>query len=134
MPAIETDSLPLPGAARLRNLMALDCGDCGCPLLCDLERGAVMVVPLEFQLHLAEALETGDPDEELLGWLMSAGLLTTDGPDCAPAGRPRRGAMAAPPRATGSLIRIPLDLIHQAITEMARPPARDDSWGSIGRG
>ena len=98
MPAIENDSLPLPGAVRLRSLAPLSIGDGGCPLLCDLERGAVVVVPLEFQLHLAEALETGDLDEALLGWLMSAGLLTAEEVGPTPAARRRRGAVEVVPR------------------------------------
>ncbi|MBV8201573.1 MAG: hypothetical protein JOZ15_13205, partial [Acidobacteria bacterium] len=53
-------------------------GDGACSLVYDVERAAVLEVPEELKLYVAPALETGDPDEELLGWLASADLLTAE--------------------------------------------------------
>jgi hypothetical protein len=91
-------AMPLPGAVRLRSLSPLTEGDGACPLICDLERGAVLEVPVEFQMHVAQALETGEPDEALLGWLVSAGLLTGDGGSDESGGvpKPRRGRVDVP--------------------------------------
>ncbi len=72
--------LSMPGALRLRSLYPLTEQDGSCPLVYDAERSAVVAVPEELQLHIAQTLETGNPDEDLLGWLMSADLLTNELP------------------------------------------------------
>jgi len=72
-------SMPMPGALRLRALHPLIEGDGSCGLVYDLERAAVVEVPEELQFHVAPALETGDLDEALLGWLVNEDLLTSEG-------------------------------------------------------
>ena len=72
-------TMPMPGALRLRALHPLIEGDGSCNLVYDLERAAVVEVPEDLQFHVAVALETGDLDEDLLGWLMSEDLLTGEG-------------------------------------------------------
>lgn len=74
---MKTAMMP-PGAQRLRALHPLIDGDGSCTLVYDLERGAVLDVPEELQFHVAPALETGDPDEELLSWLVAEDLLTLE--------------------------------------------------------
>jgi hypothetical protein len=69
-------TMPIPGALRLRALHPLIEGDGSCGLVYDLERAAVVEVPEELQFHIAPALETGDLDEALLGWLVNEDLLT----------------------------------------------------------
>lgn len=71
--------MPIPGALRLRALHPLTNGDGSCGLIYDLERAAVIEVPEELQFHIAPALETGDLDESLLGWLVGEDLLTAEG-------------------------------------------------------
>lgn len=66
----------MPGGLRLRSLHPLIDRDGACPLLYDVERSLLIEVPMEFQFHLAYALEKGDLDETLLGWLGSEDLLT----------------------------------------------------------
>ena len=68
----------LPGALRQRALHPLLDGDGSCTLVYDLERGAVLDVPEELQFHVAEALETGDPDEDLVSWLVGEDLYTLE--------------------------------------------------------
>ena len=48
-------------------------------MIYDLERAAVLEVPEELQLHVALALETGDPDDDLLSWLVGEDLITAEG-------------------------------------------------------
>ncbi|HEY0514606.1 MAG TPA: hypothetical protein VGH73_22075 [Thermoanaerobaculia bacterium] len=72
-------TMPMPGALRLRALHPLIEGDGSCSLVYDLERAAVVEVPEELQFHVAPALETGDLDEALLGWLVNEDLLTSEG-------------------------------------------------------
>ena len=72
--------MSMPGAVRLRSLYPLTEDDGSCPLVYDVERSAVLAVPEDLQLHFAQALETGDPDEDMLGWLMSEDLLTNELP------------------------------------------------------
>ncbi|MDP9119801.1 MAG: hypothetical protein M3O15_00260 [Acidobacteriota bacterium] len=74
-------AIPMPGAFRLRTLHPLVDGSGSCSLIYDLERAAVFEVPSHLQLHVAAALETGDPDEELLSWLASEDLLTAERSD-----------------------------------------------------
>ncbi|HLX06307.1 MAG TPA: hypothetical protein VKY89_00455 [Thermoanaerobaculia bacterium] len=70
--------LAMPGALRLRSLQPLTDGDGSCSLVYDVERAAVFEVPEELKLYVAPALETGNLDEELLGWLASADLYTAE--------------------------------------------------------
>jgi hypothetical protein len=72
-------TMPMPGALRLRALHPLIEGDGSCSLIYDLERAAVVEVPEDLQFHVAPALETGDLDEALLGWLVNEDLLTSEG-------------------------------------------------------
>lgn len=72
-------TMPLPFALRMRALHPLVEGDGSCTLLYDLERAAVVEVPEDLQFHIAPALETGDLDEALLGWLVGEDLLTGEG-------------------------------------------------------
>jgi hypothetical protein len=69
----------MPGALRWRALHPLIDGDGACSLIYDLERAAVLEVPEELQLHVASALETGDPDDDLLSWLVAEDLITMEG-------------------------------------------------------
>lgn len=71
--------MPMPAALRLRALHPLIEGDGSCSLVYDLERAAVVEVPEELQFYVAPALETGDLDEALLGWLVNEDLLTAEG-------------------------------------------------------
>ena len=74
-----TIGMPMPGALRWRALHPLIDGDGACSLIYDLERAAVLEVPEELQLHVATALETGDPDEDVLSWLVREDLITAEG-------------------------------------------------------
>ncbi len=76
---MNTASMPMPGALRWRALHPLIDGDGACSLIYDLERAAVLEVPEDLQLHVAPALETGDPDDALLSWLVAEDLITMDG-------------------------------------------------------
>ncbi|HKV09829.1 MAG TPA: hypothetical protein VJ725_16925 [Thermoanaerobaculia bacterium] len=76
---MQLTTLPMPGALRLRALHPLIDGDGSCSLIYDLERAAVVEVPEELQFHVAPALETGDLDEDLVGWLAGEDLLTSEG-------------------------------------------------------
>lgn len=72
-------AMPMPGALRLRGLHSLIEENGACALIYDLERAAVVEVPEELQHYIAPALETGDLDECVLGWLASEDLLTSEG-------------------------------------------------------
>ena len=72
-------TMPMPGALRLRALHPLIEGAGSCSLIYDLERAAVVEVPEDLQFHIAPALETGDLDESVLGWLVNEDLLTSEG-------------------------------------------------------
>lgn len=76
---LSVTTMPMPGALRLRALHPLIEGDGSCSLVYDLERAAVVEVPEELQFHVAPALETGDLDEALVGWLANEDLLTGEG-------------------------------------------------------
>src|SRR5258708_24569117 len=69
----------MPGALRLRTVHPLIDGDGACSLVYDVERAAVIEVPEEVKLYVAPALESGNLDEELVGWLAGCDLLTSDG-------------------------------------------------------
>ncbi len=93
-------TMPMPGALRLRALHPLIEGDGSCSLVYHLERAAVVEVPEELQFYVAPALETGDLDESLVGWLASEDLLTSEGT----AGWwSEASALAGPPEAVWSL-------------------------------
>jgi hypothetical protein len=68
----------LPGVSRLRTLQPLIDGDGACSLVYDVERAVVIEVPEELKHYAAPALESGNLDEELVGWLTSSGLLTSE--------------------------------------------------------
>jgi hypothetical protein len=70
---------PMPGAVRWRALHPLLDEDGACTMIYDLERAAVLKVPEDLQLHVALALETGDPDDDLLSWLVGEDLITAEG-------------------------------------------------------
>src|ERR1700720_3678671 len=67
----------LPGVSRLRTLQPLIDGDGACSLVYDVERAVVIEVPEELKDYAAPALESGNLDEELVGWLTSSDLLTS---------------------------------------------------------
>jgi hypothetical protein len=67
----------LPGVSRLRTLQPLIDGDGACSLVYDVERAVVIEVPEELKNYVAPALESGNLDEELVGWLTSSDLLTS---------------------------------------------------------
>jgi hypothetical protein len=67
-------------ALRWREMYPLIDGDGSCSLIYDLERAAVLEVPEELRFYVAPALETGDPDESLLSWLVQEDLLTAESP------------------------------------------------------
>ena len=67
----------LPGVSRLRTLQPLIDGDGACSLVYDVERAVVIEVPEELKHYAAPALESGNLDEELVGWLTSSDLLTS---------------------------------------------------------
>ncbi len=67
----------LPGVSRLRTLQPLIDGDGACSLVYDVERAVVIEVPEELKHYVAPALESGNLDEELVGWLTSSDLLTS---------------------------------------------------------
>lgn len=69
----------IPGGLRLRATEPLIGPGGACTLLYDLERGRLLEVPEEFTFHIAVALETGNLDEGLVGWLATEDLLTYDG-------------------------------------------------------
>jgi hypothetical protein len=69
----------MPWAVRLRALYALRDNDGATRLVYDLERAAVVEVPEDLQEYIERALDSGDPDEALLGWLRSEDLLTAEG-------------------------------------------------------
>lgn len=73
--------MPMPGALRVRALHPLVDGDGSCSLIYDLERAAVFEVPEDLQFYVATALETGDLDEDLVGWMASEDLMTAEGWD-----------------------------------------------------
>ena len=82
---MDTASIPLPGTLRLRPLRLLVDPDGSCRRVFDFERAAEVAVPEELGLHLAAALESGDFDEPLIDWLVSAGLITSETAHAAPA-------------------------------------------------
>ncbi|MFL6197621.1 MAG: hypothetical protein ACJ76J_00445 [Thermoanaerobaculia bacterium] len=99
---MSTIGMPLPGALRWRALHPLIDGDGACSLIYDLERAAVLEVPEELQLHVAPALETGDPDDGLLSWMVGEDLITMDGwQDWLPDGQGAAGAGTPEPWSLG---------------------------------
>jgi|SRR5882724_2326434 len=76
---MNTWTMAMPGALRMRSLYPLLEGDASCSLVYDLERAVVLDVPQDLQLHVASALETGDIDDGLLDWMIAEDLWTADG-------------------------------------------------------
>ncbi len=80
---------PMPGGLRLRAVQPLtDRDGRSCPLLFDIERSQLVGVPADFHLHAREALETGDLDDDLFGWLAAEDLLTYEAAPAPPRWRP----------------------------------------------
>jgi hypothetical protein len=73
-----TATMPMPGMLRLRGIHPLIDGDGSCSLIYDVERAVVLDVPQELQFYVAPALETGDLDEDLLSWLVTEDLVTSE--------------------------------------------------------
>lgn len=73
---IEAPAILMPGGLRLRTLQPIEDRQGGCPLIYDSERNLLFEVPLEFQLYVAFALDEGELDEALIGWLASEDLMT----------------------------------------------------------
>lgn len=76
----------LPAGLRLRVVQPLVDRDQSCPLVYDLERSQLLAVPEELWFHVALALEGGNLDDGLVGWLAGEDLLTYDDPPEPPAG------------------------------------------------
>ena len=110
-----TAIMPMPGALRWRALHPLIDGDGACTLIYDLERAAVLEVPEELQLHVAPALETGDPDDDLLSWLVAEDLITMEGWE-------PEGGLAAPMDDWGAVLRLEGEA-HVRITETTEEAA-----------
>jgi len=70
----------IPGGLRWRSLVPLEDRNGLCEVVYDLERNILVEVPDVFQYYIAMALECGNPDETLLGWLAAEDLLTYDHP------------------------------------------------------
>lgn len=68
----------IPGGLRWRSLVPLEDRNGLCEVVYDLERNILVEVPDVFQYYIAMALECGNPDETLLGWMASEDLLTYD--------------------------------------------------------
>lgn len=119
---MSTIGMPMPGALRWRALHPLVDGDGACSLIYDLERAAVLEVPEELQLHVAPALETGDPDDALLSWMVGEDLITMDGwQDWLPDGQgaPRTGAVPEPwSRGLGMFFRLEGEAAHVGIAAL----------------
>ncbi|HEX9942059.1 MAG TPA: hypothetical protein VGG03_08585 [Thermoanaerobaculia bacterium] len=94
---LHVTAMPMPGVLRLRALHPLIEGDGSCSLVYDMERAAVVEVPEELQFHAAPALETGDLDEALVGWLVNEDLLTGESGE----GWSGAASVAAPPETAG---------------------------------
>jgi hypothetical protein len=109
---MNTAIMPMPGALRWRALHPLIDEGGACSLIYDLERAAVLEVPEELQLHVAPALETGDPDDDLLSWLVGEDLITMEG---WVGWDPERG-LTAPADHWGAVLRME-DEAHVRITE-----------------
>ena len=78
---MDSQAVLMPGGLRWRTLVPVENRDGVCELVYDLERNALVDVPEQFQYHIAMALDSGSPDEALLGWLASEDLLTYDSGD-----------------------------------------------------
>lgn len=88
----------LPAHLRPRPVQPLVDRDQSCPVVYDLERALLVEVPDELQQHVLQALESGNPDDSLIAWLLAEDLLTSeDRPEPALPDLPWR----APPPASG---------------------------------
>lgn len=72
---MDSHAIMIPGGLRLRSLHPLDQSG-SCNVIYDLERNVLVEVPDVYRYYIAMALESGNPDENLLGWLASEDLLT----------------------------------------------------------
>lgn len=118
---MSTIGMPMPGALRWRALHPLVDGDGACSLIYDVERAAVLEVPEELQLHVAPALETGDPDDALLSWMVGEDLITMDGwQDWLPDGQSAPSAFLPEP---GSFFRSEGEAAHVSIGPLSEEPA-----------
>lgn len=118
---MSTIGMPMPGALRWRALHPLIDGDGACSLIYDLERAAVLEVPEDLQLHVATALETGDPDDDLLSWMLVEDLITMDGwQDWLPDGQGAPSAFSPEP---GSFFRCEGEAAYVSIGPLAEEPA-----------
>jgi len=70
---------PTSTSLRLRPMQPLIERDGSCPLVYDLERALLVEVPEDFRWHAAPAIENGDLDDGLLGWLAGEDLWTCEG-------------------------------------------------------
>lgn len=75
---MDSQAVLIPGSLRWRTLVPVANREGACELVYDLERNALVDVPEQFKYHIAMALDSGSPDEALLGWLASEDLLTHD--------------------------------------------------------
>jgi hypothetical protein len=123
---MSTIGMPMPGALRWRALHPLIDGDGACSLIYDLERAAVLEVPEELQLHVASALETGDPDDALLSWMVGEDLITMDGwQDWLPDGQRSAGTGSPEPWSLGlgMFFRLEGEAAHVGIAALPEEPA-----------
>lgn len=72
----EFPAVLMPGGLRMRALQPLVDRQGACRLIYDLERNLLVEVPMEYQLHIAFALDKGDPDEALISFLAGEDLMT----------------------------------------------------------
>lgn len=118
---MSTIGMPMPGALRWRALHPLIDESGACSLIYDLERAAVLEVPEDLQLHVAAALETGDPDDDLLSWMLGEDLITMDGwQDWPPDGQGAPPAFSPEP---GSFFRWEGEAAYVSIGPLSEEPA-----------
>ena len=123
---MSTIGMPMPGALRWRALHPLTDEDGICSLIYDLERAAVLEVPEELQLHVATALETGDPDDDLLSWMVGEDLITMDGwQDWLPDGGRSAGAPEPWSPGLGMSFRLEGEAAHVGIAALPEEAALD---------
>jgi hypothetical protein len=75
---MDSQAVLMPGGLRWRTLVAVENQEGVCEAVYDLERNSLVDVPEQFEYYIAMALDSGSPDEALLGWLASEDLLTCD--------------------------------------------------------
>ncbi|HEX2253735.1 MAG TPA: hypothetical protein VHQ65_10760 [Thermoanaerobaculia bacterium] len=87
----------MPHGSRLRATQPLIDRDGSCPAVYDLERARLVEVPEDFRFHAAQALEAGNLDDALIGWLAAEDLLTYEAPPADAGGPAGRASWAALP-------------------------------------